>query len=750
MTFVHIHSKTSSLLLAHRVLLPLTIAGLFLSAALLFAVQPMFTRMVLPILGGSPAVWSVVTVLFQSVLLAGYAYAHWLVKIVGTRRATLIQLVVMLLATVVLPIALPTTIGLEENGSSIAWLVGQFLLSIAAPFFALAANGPLLQAWFAKSGHKDGEDPYHLYAASNFGSFFGLLSYPILIEPRWGLVTQSALWSTGFAFLAVVVGLCGVIASFGIAKDVERPTIDRVRVPIKLLARWVGLAFIPSALLVAVTAHLSSDIAATPFLWVVPLAIFLLTFVLTFRKTVLVSDNLLYRLQLAMVGMIVIVRLFSLPVGLVGYVILDLTLLFVAAMAAHSALVALRPAKERLTLFYLAMSLGGVMGGCFTALVAPILFSTVAEFPIALILGLATPLIAKPIGAFKLWPSAGLGVIGGAVVAIGLYGLPDIAGFARELILIACFGLTIALFTVASRSWAVGLAAAIVLLFSEAWLSPLIGKAESIRSFYGVHRIVDSSDGRFRLLFHGTTLHGARRIATEQGEAIKDAPPAMYYHPDSPFADAIEVAQIRNAQPRVSVVGLGAGALAWYGRNQEHWRYFEIDKSVVEIALDSNKFAFMAPTQRDRITIADARLAMAEVADGSQDLIIIDAFSSDSIPTHLLTVEAMSLYARKLARDGLLFMHVTNRNMELASVVSANAAQIGMLGARRQSTVSDINQDYHAPVDGIILSHDPERLADVMRLREWKRLALNPDVGTWTDDFSNVPTAIYRRLWQKR
>lgn len=731
-------------------LLPLTVAALFLSAALLFSVQPLFTRMVLPVLGGSPSVWSVAMVMFQAILLAGYAYAHALSSCASIRRATIIHVAVMVAATAFLPIALPTDKAIPAGDGSVTWFIQIFVMTVAVPFFAVAGNGPLLQSWFSRSGHAAGEDPYHLYAASNIGSFVGLLSYPLIIEPRFGLLAQSSLWSLGFAMLAVLIAAAGMAAGQARPQAIVQRDLKAAPIALSRLGQWIALAFIPSALLVAVTAHISADIAAAPFLWVVPLALFLLTFVLTFRKTPLVSSDVLHRLQLAVIGIVIVVRTFSLTLDIVASVLLDLSALFIAAMTAHSALVELRPGKERLTLFYLSMSLGGVLGGMFTALLAPRLFSSVAEFPIALVLCLATPLILAPPSWRKAATGVAIGIaIGGAVVA-SLYAFPDFGGPRREPVLVC--GLIIALmsFILVRRQMALSLTVAMMLLGSEAWLSPFNGKAESIRSFFGVHRVATSTNGRFRLLFHGTTLHGARQIADSDGKVVSAAPPTMYYHPQSPFAEAIDSVKQRKSQSRASIVGLGAGALAWYGRDQNDWRYFEIDPAVVDIALDPHRFAFMSPGDRHKITIGDARLTLTSLGDGSQDLIVLDAFSSDSIPTHLLTIEAMRLYTRKLAPGGLLLMHVSNRNLELASVVAANAEVLHLTGIRRLAMSDDFENTYRAAADVIVLSRERRDLDDLLRRPHWWSLVPSPDVKPWSDDYADLPAALYRRLWLKR
>ncbi|MGO8908375.1 MAG: class I SAM-dependent methyltransferase, partial [Bradyrhizobium sp.] len=373
----------------NRLVLVVYTAAIFVSALLLFSVQPLFTKMVLPRLGGSPAVWSVAMVFFQSLLLAGYAYAHYLMRLRNRMIPVAVHLALLVIALLTLPLSIAVGWGEPPTSGYALWLLGLFAVSIGLPFFALAANNPLLQAWFVRTGHPNGPDPYFLYASSNIGSFLALLSYPVLLEPMFTLRTQNLIWTGGYGLLIVLIAACGVLllrAPASAAVDTLAKDIDMPPPAWSLRVRWIFLAAVPSGLLIAVTAHISTDVAAAPLLWVLPLSLYLLTWVLVFQSRPLLPHKWMLMLQpVAIAGVIVL-----LAIG--GEQNLLLTLgghqlcFFVIAMASHGELARTRPASRYLTGFYVALSLGGMIGGLLAGLVAPYTFSWIAEYPILLVL----------------------------------------------------------------------------------------------------------------------------------------------------------------------------------------------------------------------------------------------------------------------------------------------------------------------------------------------------------------------------
>ncbi len=373
----------------NRLVLIVYTAAIFVSALLLFSVQPLFTRMVLPRLGGSPAVWSVAMVFFQSLLLAGYAYAHYLMQLRNRLIPVVIHLALLVVALLTLPLSIASGWGEPPESGYAIWLLGLFAVSIGLPFFALAANNPLLQAWFVRTGHPNGPDPYFLYASSNIGSFLALLSYPVLLEPLFTLRTQNLIWTGGYGLLIVLIAACGVLllrSPASVAVDVLAEDTGASAPAWMLRARWIFLAAVPSGLLIAVTAHISTDIAAAPLLWVLPLSLYLLTWVLVFQSRPLLPHQWMLLLQpLAIAGVIVLLAIGgeqNLLLTLGG----NLLFFFVIAMACHGELARTRPAAKYLTGFYVALSFGGMVGGLFAGLIAPFTFSSIAEYPILLAL----------------------------------------------------------------------------------------------------------------------------------------------------------------------------------------------------------------------------------------------------------------------------------------------------------------------------------------------------------------------------
>ena len=712
------------------------VAAVTLSAFLLFGVQPMFAKMVLPSLGGAPAVWSVAMVVFQSLLLCGYAYAHLLTSRLPIRVAAAVHIVVLLTAFATLPIAVSSGLGRPPESGEAFWLVGVFFASIGLPFFALSANGPLLQAWFAASGRQGAENPYFLYAASNLGSFGALLAYPFLIEPFVSLKQQSGLWSLGFAALVVLIATSGWLARDGVRKA-EKATAEAG--PDRRLA-WIGLAFVPSGLLVAVTAHISTDVAAMPMLWIAPLALFLLSFVVAFRETPLVSPARLAQAQVWLTAMVLVGFVAAMPIWFT--LPLHLTLFFVTAVAAHGALFRLRPAAGDLTRFYLYMSLGGVLGGSFCSLAAPLLFPTVLEYPILVAAALACLPAISSKGIRSALPMGDLALATGlGLTALALWSFVPETRFANFLIMLALAGLL----ALAWRRRASALCFGATLSALAMLMAIPTGGLETVRSFFGVHKIVESSDGRFLTLMHGTTVHGAARIRNDDGTPFTDrAQPTAYYHPQGAMGRA--VTSIRAARggalPVVSIVGLGAGSLSCHAAQGEDWRFYEIDAEVVRIARPGGPFPFLrdcAPNAS--ITLGDARLTLADAAPAS--LLVIDAFSSDAIPLHLLTREAMALYLSKLDARGSVILHISNRHLELSQILARVGAEFGLTAyLRRESPEESDARQMNFRSTVLVLTRSPADVGAIAGNSGWTTVVPDMSRRPWSDDFSNVIEAI--------
>src|SRR3989440_492449 len=733
-----------------RLLLRVYAAAIFLSAALLFAVQPMFTKMVLPRLGGSPSVWSVAMVFFQAVLLAGYAYAHALTSYLPGRRSVIVHLAVMIAATLFLPLAIATWWSRPPADATAAiWLLGLFTVSIGLPFFALSANGPLLQAWFARTDHPAASNPYFLYAASNIGSFLALLSYPFVMEPLATLRQQTRGWAVLFVVLIVLIAWCGVLMLRS-ARPAETPTPEASAEPAPTwadAARWVALAAIPSALLISVTSHISTDIAAAPFMWVIPLALYLATFVIVFSTKPVLRHEWMVAIEPLFIVALVGVMVFDIRQYIFGILALNVATFFIITMVCHGELSRSRPAARYLTGFYMWMSAGGVIGGIFSGLIAPNFFSWVLEYPALIVLAiLCRPGLEMPHDTRTrlLWL--------GAAAVVALVAFPGLTE--RYVTDEKTFNWTIgAMLVVAglvSRE-ALPFAAVIAVVF-------IIGTAykpdselrETMRSFFGVHKITETADGRFRVFLHGTTIHGAERLRDDAGEPITVRPPLItYYHPNSPMGVTVKAVRNRVAGPiKAAVVGLGTGTFACFSEPGDSFKFYEIDASVEKLARDDNRFHYIKECAPDiPVVLGDARLTLAESPD-RYDLIVLDAFSSDAIPIHLMTSEAMATYVSKLAPGGIVIMHVSNRHMELASVVAGIAHANGLVSRVNNRAAREDEEDakYLFTSTVVISAREEKDFGELLEDKDWLPIELDGNQRIWTDDYSNVVGAIIRNL----
>ena len=722
-------------------------AAITLSAALVFMVQPMFAKMVLPRFGGAPSVWSVAIVFFQTALLAGYAYAHWLTRYAGGRAAVVIHLAVTIAAAFALPLSIAAGWDRPPAAAQAFWLIGLFAASIGLPFFALAANSPLLQAWFARTDHPAAKDPYFLYAASNVGSFLALVSYPIVIEPFVRLGDQAWSWSIGFGFLIALLAACGALRWRAADEDARAGGAADAPPTWKDAGFWVARAAVPAGLLVAVTAHISTDVAAVPLLWVLPLALYLLTFVIVFARRPIVPHWLVVAMQPAFIIALVAVIIFDPVKTIVGLLAVHLSVFFVNVLMCHGELARTRPAPRYLTAFYLWISAGGVIGGIAAGLIAPHVFNWVAEYPILIALAvLCRPGLALPDDRRRRYLLFG-GLAAAVLVLIVSTLYPVVLGE-------TAFNWTVGAFLAASvLFWRAPLPFAALIAFVLLANHGIVEQAGamSVRSFFGVAKITETTDGQFRLLQHGTTLHGGQRIREADGRLAAIDPPELllYYWDGSAIAETFAAVRARVDRPiRFAVIGLGAGSLACRAAPNDTVHYYEIDPAVIGIARDPYLFSFLWACRPDvPIILGDARLTLAEAPDGAYDLIIVDAFSSDAIPIHLLTREAMAIYLKKLSPHGMVVMHVSNRHLELASVVAGIAAANGLI--TRVSDSSDLDEaanPYKFVATVAAAARSEEDFGALAQARDWVLKAPDPGQWVWTDDYCNIVGAVLRKL----
>ncbi|MGR4891473.1 spermidine synthase [Sphingopyxis sp. LARHCG72] len=734
----------------------LFVLTILVGSFLLFLVQPMVARMVLPKLGGAPAVWNSAMLVYQALLLGGYAYAHWLGRFT-VRRQAIIHLALFLVAALWLPIGI-AQIAPPGPGQEALWVPLLLLASIGPVFFVVSAQAPLMQRWFAADARAG--DPYYLYAASNLGSFAGLISYPALVEPTMPLAAQSWGWTAGYAALVLLVAGAaaarwhGAAESHVAATSEPRPTLRRQ-------IHWLLIAAVPSGLMLSTTTHLTTDIVAMPLLWVLPLGLYLLSFVIAFstmeRPTQVIT--LLAPVVLLSVGGL---GLLSSGGGSMMVALASLAMLFIVATALHGYLYHLRPAPQHLTLFYLIMSAGGVLGGLFAALFAPLLFDWVYEHPL-LILAAAMLLPLPALFPWDKW--LGLEVKTTRVVAVLLV---VIAAFASWHMVAnwtgrldgAVAGWGIAIFVIGMLvigwRWAFVSVLALLMIGVGGWdtIQESFTGAR-VRSYFGVYTVTDYPASNQRRLAHGTTLHGLQRT-----DAAHRRDPTTYYGHQSGVGLTLDKAEaLAGPNASVGIVGLGAGTLACYRKPGQRWTIFEIDPVMVDIARDPAKFTFLSDCAGDTpIVIGDARLQLANQPAGRFDIIVIDAFSSDAIPLHLLTREAIGIYARAMKPDGILLIHISNRFFGLEPVLAAEAKARDWTSAIRMDP-GPIGDEYGdlTGSNWVALTATPERMQqltgglrprkDSRDLDTWVPLEARPNFERWTDDYaSTLPVLLWKNI----
>jgi hypothetical protein len=678
-------------------------ATVFLGSGLLFVVQPMIAKMLLPRVGGAPSTWTTCVLFFQAALLAGYLYAHFVARLEAPVQRV-IHGAVLLLAVGLLPFTVASGSPGVGSFAPALWLLRELARSVGLPYVALAAGAPLVQAWIAGSSLPGGRDPYVLYAASNTGSLAALAAYPFLIEPSLGLSRQAALWKVAYVVYVVLVFACAILTVRRPVPLVSEPPLagkaEHSAASALPWPEWVALAAAPSSLMLGVTSLLTADAAGLPFLWVLPLALYLLTFVLAFAARPGALGFWERSVPVAAVAFL-LVYLIKATEPLAFVVAVYLAVFFVAAMACHGRLAERRPPIRQLTLYYACIGAGGVLGGAFNALVAPALFHDWLEVPLAFTLVCLLLPGRDASGDEFAWSDAaaagGAFLLTAALVAVG--DRLAVEGRAREAVTLA-FPVLLT-FLLSGRRYRFGLSVAAVLVAASLDTS-LRGTVDlTERSFFGVHRVTRSEsveDGRpvaYRKLYHGNTIHGVQRADPATGAPLRPREPLAYYAPASAIARLLRSVRSEGRPLRVGLVGLGAGSLFAYAESGDRFRAFEIDPLVRTIAEDERFFSFLPEARRRGaqadVVLGDARLTLADSAD-SFDLLVLDAFTSDSIPVHLLTREALALYERRLGADGVMAFHVSNRHLDLAPRLRDTGEDLGL--------ASTIDAELDAPPDG--------------------------------------------------
>ena len=727
-------------------LIMLFASTLFSSALLMFVLQPLFGKLLLPLLGGTPAVWNSCMVFYQSILFLGYLYAHLLGTRLKSNHQIIVHLAVISLSFLALPVSLPENLIPPTEGNPTLWLFSTLALAIGLPFFVLSTTAPLIQKWFAHVGHHNSHDPYFLYAASNTGSLVSLLSYPFLIEPNWGLNAQQSDWTLGY------VGLCLLIAACGFALwknyrsiDSENATISASNAPPlswKTKFYWGALAFVPSSLLLGLTNFISTDIASVPLLWIIPLTVYLFSFVVVFSRWNDKSHAWFVRLQPVFLIPFVAYAFINpadLPYWM--YLFFHVIAFFFAIMVCHGELAAQRPHSQHLTTYYLIMSFAGMLGGMFNTFVAPFVFNGIYEYPLMIIAALLLRPSLKKL-SFKETSLQLIDPILLLIIGAGIYfSVSNLTDYFDGVVISLCV-LTIGVYFLRQRVVAyAGLMGVII----SAAMSLHHAESHTLmqeRTFFGVMAVRESvlTDEKgqpetYHELFHGTTKHGAQRLIPTESKT-----PLTYYSRPSPMGQLFKTFDAQNANWNIGVVGLGAGALACYAKPSQTWTLYEIDPLVVDIAKNPAYFSYLSQCAPNAVSeIGDARLSIQNKPDGTFDLLMMDAFSSDAVPTHLLTREAIDLYFKKLKPNGILAFHITNRHLLLKKVVSIHAEQMKLA-----ALIQEFKPQTVAPLivatDWVVLAKNPETLKPLQtsQIGSWQKMPLYFDMPAWTDDFTNI------------
>lgn len=713
--------------------------ALFLSAALLFWIQPLVGKLLLPALGGTPAVWNTCMLFFQCMLLAGYAYALIAARKFSLRIQVVVQGILLLLAISLLPVAISAA-NLEwlSAGNPIFRLLGVLFLTVGLPFFILSTHGPLLQNWFAHTPHSSAKDPYFLYAASNLGSFIALLAFPFFLEPNLVLGFQSRLWTIGYYVMLFFIVACTPAAWVALKSEPKEAAAepDREIIGTKQRLSWLALAFIPSSLMLGTTLYISTDIAAVPLLWVIPLALYLITFVLAFARK---QIHFFGRITLMFPGAALILTFVYLsgaaePVWFL--ILLHLIFFFIAAMLCHGQLARSRPSARHLVQYYFWVALGGMTGGLFNALLAPVVFNRVIEYPVAIVLacfafrhpggnpGSQRPsrfVLAFPAGIFILTALLAFVVRNAALQPIEklvvILGIPIILTYALR-----------------QQTYVLGLSVTAIMLGSLFYSGTGLRVLHINRNFFGVLRVTADAAGTQHHLYNGDTVHGKQFTDVQRG-----CEPLAYYHRRGPLGEIMEPLNASTGSSKIAVIGLGTGAMAAYSKPGQDWTFYEINPAVLQIAQTSGYFKYLSNCSRApiRTVLGDARIKLRLAEDSSYSMIVLDAFSSDAVPTHLITREAIRLYFSKITPTGIMAFHISNRSLDLSRVLAGIAAKEGFSGYYYNDKSRD-KANGKDPSSWAVMARRSVNLQSFTANPHWIPLGTVPRPVVWTDDFSNI------------
>ncbi len=726
-------------------------ATLFTSAGLLFWIQPLIGKTLLPLWGGVPAVWNTCLLFFQGMLLVGYLYtlasSRWL-NLTVQITLHLILLVAIAIYLWLFPVQATVSSSWAHASPTIS-VLGTLLFTVGLPFFIISASNPLLQSWFSKSQHHLAVDPYFLFAASNAGSLIALVAFPLALEPSFGLSEQHRFWRVGFAVLVTLICVIAFIAlkaSATVSDQKHDAAVEsEPNVSVVRRLRWLALSFVPSSLMLGVTTYITTDVAAVPLLWVIPLALYLLSFVVAFTRRQFASEPLLRRVMLVAALIVTLILASGATEPAWALIFANLGFLFVAGLACHKQLANDRPSTTHLSEYYLWIALGGALGSFFNVFVAPTLFNSVLEYPLAIVLACMLQ-ASEPASSDKQRGFRRHITYSDLVYPLGLYvltvGLAILVAYSSvnsptfKLIIVLVIPLMIInhFFRARPVRFALGLCA---VMLGSVYLATDAGRTVHVdRNFFGTIRVTTESMG-INTLYSGNTIHG-RQFADQS----RRCEPLSYHHEHGPLGQVMAVFNAAPANQRVGVIGLGVGAMAAYSKPAQEWTFYEINPDVITLASNSQHFTYLQNCAGGSVSVVegDARLKLQTAPAGHYGLIVLDAFSSDAIPVHLLTQQALDLYLSKLAGGGILAFHISSRTLDLQPILAELAAsrKLICIGFDDLKPGSVEGKD---PSQWVVMARGAEEISNLSINTQWKRLE-GTGARVWSDDFSNIVRAI--------
>ena len=748
----------------HSLYIPVFAFTMLLSAALIFSIQPMFSKMILPLLGGTSQVWNTAMLFFQACLLGGYAYAHGTSKFLGIRTQAILHVILLAVFVVVLPFGVPEAWRSPEEHNPTLWQLSLMASTVGGPFFVLAASAPMFQRWFAATNHPHADNPYFLYGASNFGSILGLLSYPFVVEPLLKLSEQAESWMFGYFAMIGFTVLCALLVWSTREHKEVKTAASTVKIEWSTRGWWLLLAFIPSSLMLGVTTLITTDIASVPLLWILPLSIYVGSFILVFARKPLFSFEQLnkYYATMIVVLAILVISAYGTVYPPVLTISIHLLVFFLAAMLCHTALVDARPHASRLTEFYLIMSLGGALGGVFNALIAAQYFVVPAEYMGVLIL---TLLIRnynhEGQGLTQIWNN-----FKSSIRNSGLNAVLNFKGLGVFLILVTCF------FAIHAPErymlyMAAFVAASVLLLMEKQRVLFAMGALAVFsifpigfdwgfksfkdilhqeRNFFGIIKVVNMTDGQ-RILLHGTTNHGSQAIDEEHRLT-----PLSYYSHKSPINDVISFYDKKRGDQRFAVLGLGIGVTACFSKDGRFYDFYEIDPAVADVAQNPEYFTFMKDCGTPyEVILGDGRIKIEEKPEAHYDFILADAFSSDNIPVHVMTKEAIEIYLKKLKPNGTFIMNIANNYLDLEPVVAATAKELGVRAIAKVADGGEMEESglvYYPTHFAVITKND--KVLKHLESNGWTDAIATRKVRAWSDQYSNIFSVLGNKTAQAR